>query len=499
MSISDSEVINRHREFLFGNGDLLGNKYMQADATPQDFIKDTVQKQSLLFSRAVLMRDMRHKLLANRRITDISKMENDFEWDGQYVLPPVNHNDPLYLDAVKDDAQRMSLGRLYLFDLLEQSASDSRYPTKKQTQALLILLECEFGAENMKSWQDEYNHNPDKAEHELARYQASITYANAIREIDANFVCMDVVKEQLRDLYNASLFSQDRLHKDEEHRYTSLHFALSADRGKGKSTIVPLIGKAMKKLGLLKKGHVINVTLNSIATHYLGGEETHLQEAFNKAKDGILFVDEADTLAEYVSKGQSRSRLVQAMNSLAEERRDNTCLIVAAYPDNMEKLLNNDQGFRSRFGDRILKLPDYETSDLLTMFELEMKRMNFTVDNDATRDAIWDFFSDIRKNKEKEFANGRTVRDFVQTMQSVLSQNYYAFNTINHITLADVQAAARKKQETSKPKTVNPYEEINPFKAASKALTLTTAEDNKVVTLAFKPVAAKPGQQNGPQ
>lgn len=495
MRISDS--VSPYDDFLFGTVKLFNTKYYQGTEPPASYIKNTILKQPYLFERATLLRTLRQSLLEEgRTIADIRDIENSVDWDGRYALPAISHTDPLYETFIRSDEQAWEKAQLYIYDMLQVNLES---PANTRKNACLDSFAAMFGWPNIDSCVRDFEANHVNALHDLKQYEMEITFSNAVSDIDANFVGMDIVKDTLRTLYKASMFSSDKLHGKDKDRYKSLHMALAADRGKGKSTIVPYIGKAMRRLGLLGTGEVVPLTLNSIAESTLGSEEAKIQAAFNEAHGGIVFVDEADTFAGYLSKSQKRSRLVQALNSLAEERRETTCLIIATYPENMDTLLDSDQGFRSRFGKRVLKFPEYTTADLVDMFELEANKMNFTVENIEGRSALWEFFSSLRKTQEREFANGRTVRDFMQTMQAVLADNVYEAYDDCYITVRDIEKAiAEHNKPQAHEKKFNPYEEINPFNVAAKALPKPEA-DNKVVSLPFKSAALKPGQHNGPQ
>ncbi len=462
-------------EFLFGPEDLLEREKFSPDSDPKTFLSNLQASEKYLYLRAALLRDFRRSMLMNKSfsVRQLRALEDEIDWQENYPLPPAREADPFGIDSyLSSTRSRHELIRYYLDDLLKHQD----YEVTETSRDLIDFLDEQFDEDDeeyIERWSQEYHDQPYERKQALSDYQQHLLKSNAFIDFECDYIGMDFLVKALWDLKKADEFTHIFAEAADTARYKSLNMAFVAERGKGKSTVVQYVGNAMRRLGLLERGHVVPLTLNSIAETTLGGDEENIQQAFDAGEGGIVFVDEADTLATHLSRGQKRSPLIQALNSLAEERRAHTCLIVAVYPENVEVLLgkDTDQGFRSRFGNRVYHFPDYTTKDFVDMFELEMGRVGFSVDNDQTRSRLWDFISNMRKMQEKSFANGRTIRDFVQQVNSVLAERIPAYSTESRIvTLSDINAAIRDFENKDKPKKVDVQNEINPFRAAANGV-----------------------------
>ena len=279
-----------------------------------------------------------------------------------------------------------------------------------------------------------------------------------------------------------------------------MHMAFVGTRGKGKTTVVPAAAIAMKNLGLIERDHVETLSLNKLAGKSLGSDDVNLREAFERGKKGIVFIDEVDVIASYLARGHNRSQLSQAINEKMEEWRKHTCVVVAAYPEDIDHFLDSDDGLRSRFGDRVIHFAEYTTADLVKMFEIEMRATGFSVEGDHVRHALWEHLSDIRQNDHKNFADGRTVREFIQSLQSVLEGRLSASGQSGVysirpkradkiITVQDIKDTIHVMKKGKEPKKVDPFSEKNPFTKAAAATPETespkAAGEEDVVYLQF--------------
>lgn len=238
--------------------------------------------------------------------------------------------------------------------------------------------------------------------------------ASAMDEID-KLIGFEDVKTRLRDLIvlknTAVEYDREDLLED-----LNFHWVLRGNPGTGKTTVAKLIGKVYKELGLLSRGHTVEVTRAELVAEYEGQTAVKTKKCIERALGGILFIDEAYSLKRPNSIGvdfgqEAIDTLLERMSALNGE----FAVIVAGYPKEMERFLDSNPGFQSRFGEDFL-LKDYTAEELTKIFEIKCKSKKFFLD-DATRELITGIFENMIKAKMKNWANGRVAENLEKDMR----------------------------------------------------------------------------------
>ena len=151
----------------------------------------------------------------------------------------------------------------------------------------------------------------------------------------------------------------------------SRHFVLMGKPGTGKTTVAQLIGKLLYGIGYLDKGHTVEGHAENLTGKWQGHSEDFTKTAFEEALDGVLFIDEAYSLAEG-NEGDFGKKIINVLNRQMEEKRDRMVVIAAGYKDKMRQFLNANAGLERKFTIRI-ELPDYSPSEL-TAIALKLNR-----------------------------------------------------------------------------------------------------------------------------
>ncbi|MCI8333255.1 MAG: AAA family ATPase [Lachnospiraceae bacterium] len=193
----------------------------------------------------------------------------------------------------------------------------------------------------------------------------------------------------------------------------TLHLVFMGNAGTGKTTVARLIGKIYKKLGLLKKNVFVETGRKDLVGQYQGHTARKVMDKLKEAEGGILFIDEAYTLA-----GGDRDDFgMEAINTLVaelENRRENLMVIVAGYAREMQKFLDANQGLASRLSNEIY-FEDYSDEELLYLFESMAKKRGMRLADDL-EPVIRERIQKERENC-RDFGNARGVRNIVEQVE----------------------------------------------------------------------------------
>lgn len=205
---------------------------------------------------------------------------------------------------------------------------------------------------------------------------------------------------------------------DSSEGYGTLHLLFKGSAGTGKTTVARLLGEIYAKLGVLQKNIFIEAGRENLVGEHVGETAPKVIELLNRADGGILFIDEAYSLVD----GPNASFGQEAINTLVaqmENRRDHLMVIMAGYPDDMDKLLSTNEGLSSRFAQEVI-FEDYSIDDLVVIFKqmvCEKDKKNPYKLESAVTDEVLAKAIRARKSKEIGFANARGIRNMLQAIK----------------------------------------------------------------------------------
>jgi stage V sporulation protein K len=295
--------------------------------------------------------------------------------------------------------------------------------------------EGEWLADQIERLQPERARKPDE-ERALADLE---------RELDA-LVGLAPVKEQVRALLAFLEVQALRKQSGLPEVATSQHLVFYGNPGTGKTTIARLLAQMYRAMGLLRRGHLVEVDRAGLVGQWVGSTALKTDRVVRSALDGVLFIDEAYALAPDTERNDFGPEAVETLLKRMEDFRERLIVIVAGYPRLMERFLSSNPGLRSRFS-RELSFPDYSTGELVAITRKFVGEHEYLLaeDAEATLAAVFD-----GAPRGEGFGNARFARTLFEqalNMHAVrLARSGLdapSLDDLQTLTTEDMRAAAR--------------------------------------------------------
>lgn len=261
-----------------------------------------------------------------------------------------------------------------------------------------------------------------------------------LTELEA-LIGLSNVKKEINSLINLIKMKSIREEYGMPAMNLSYHMVYTGNPGTGKTTIARLMAEIYKELGILSKGNLVETDRSGLVAGYVGQTALKVKEVVEEALGGVLFIDEAYSLAGNELTGDFGKEAVDALVKLMEDNRDNLVVIVAGYTEEMRTFLKSNTGLISRFN-RFIDFPDYTTDELTAILTLMAKNAGLSMEEEAVT-YVKKYLSTLDKLNTKEFGNARGIRNIfekilVNQANRLISSTKPAKEQVETITLADV-------------------------------------------------------------
>ena len=245
------------------------------------------------------------------------------------------------------------------------------------------------------------------------------------------------VKEQIRSLSNLIKVQQMRKKQGMQTVQVSLHSVFTGAPGTGKTTVARLYAGILKELGILKKGHLVEVDRTELVAGYLGQTAMKTEGIINKAMDGVLFIDEAYSLAPQNSEDSYGEEAINVLLKRMEDDRDRFVVIVAGYGEEMHEFIDSNPGLSSRFA-RYIEFPNYSDADLLEIFKRICAKNDYCL-GDGMDDVLRQHFALVLSSADRKFGNARYARNLFEKLLEIQSNRVAAMKNPNSTDISTLQ------------------------------------------------------------
>lgn len=254
------------------------------------------------------------------------------------------------------------------------------------------------------------SNNQTGSDHTSYTMHNSFLRTDSFKELE-KLIGLNEVKKTLAEVTAFALIQKKRTQLQLKAYPTVLHMVFKGNPGTGKTTVARILGNIFNDIGILTKGHLIEVERADLVGEYIGHTAQKTKEMLKKSMGGIMFVDEAYTLAQGGEKDFGKEAIATIVKAM-EDYRDNLIIILAGYTSEMEKFMKSNPGLRSRFPIHI-NFKDYEEEELFQIaLQMFMER-----DYELTSRCRWklkNILNEFAKNHHPHSGNARYVRNLVE-------------------------------------------------------------------------------------
>ena len=263
------------------------------------------------------------------------------------------------------------------------------------------------------------------------------TLQELLDELDS-LIGLEKVKSKVQDLIVYQKVQKMRREKNLHSAKNTLHLAFTGNPGTGKTTVARIVGRIYKRIGLLSKGHFVEVSRTDLIAGYQGQTALKVKKVIEQAKGGVLFIDEAYSITENDHSDSYGRECLTELTKALEDYRDDLVVIVAGYTEPMNKFFESNPGLKSRFN-TFIEFDDYNSVEMDNIL-LSMCQSNDYVLDDEAKEKIHLYFEQQIASKDENFANGRLARNLYDDLVMNHARRVVKVDNPNSADLSTIKA-----------------------------------------------------------
>lgn len=229
-----------------------------------------------------------------------------------------------------------------------------------------------------------------------------------LEELD-NLIGLEQVKSKVNDLIAFQTVQAIREKQGLYSQKGTMHLAFTGNPGTGKTTVARIVGRIYKQIGLLTKGHFVEVSRTDLIAGYQGQTALKVKKVIEQAKGGVLFIDEAYSITENDHSDSYGRECLTELTKALEDYRDDLVVIVAGYSEPMKHFFASNPGLKSRFN-TFIEFSDYSGEELFEMLKKICQKNDYILNDDVSQ-LLCSYLEEQVEAKGDNFANGRMVRN----------------------------------------------------------------------------------------
>ena len=224
-----------------------------------------------------------------------------------------------------------------------------------------------------------------------------------------SLIGLENVKKEIEDLVAFNKVQQGREKIGLKKTNRTMHMAFLGNPGTGKTTVARIVGNMYRSLGILSKGHFIEASRTDLIAEYQGQTASKVKRLIQKAKGGVLFIDEAYSITENEKSDSYGRECLTELTKALEDYRDDLVVIVAGYDDLMKKFFESNPGLKSRFN-YFIEFEDYTVNQMFEIFLSYCKNEDYILQESAA-EKLKKYLDKQSEDSENKNSNGRFVRN----------------------------------------------------------------------------------------
>ncbi len=268
------------------------------------------------------------------------------------------------------------------------------------------------------------------------------TMESLLEELDG-LVGLENVKRDVHSLMNFIKVTKIREKRGMKVPTVSYHLVFTGNPGTGKTTVARLVAKLYYHMGILPHGQLVETDRSALVAGYLGQTAIKTQKVIQEAMGGVLFIDEAYSLAGDEQDSYGKEAIETILKAM-EDHRDELVVIVAGYTDLMHKFIESNPGLSSRFS-KYFEYPDYSGKELIDIFKRFCLKNGYVLEEPAA-ELLKSRFDELYAGRDKHFGNARTARNIFEKAinaqaDRIASQDALTDSDLENITAEDISNA----------------------------------------------------------